>query len=137
MENIFQRPPILMRLTMLTRDKMSLLRAASVRTAWETAHGLNDRKQRGWVEAGILPLNYSRLPCFSSTYLFLKHLARPTASLFRLLRPSKTMGFDRKMDSKVDSKPAWEASPPPFSFYCPLYCPSHDRFNISHWTSTR
>jgi hypothetical protein len=26
------------------------------------------------------------------------------------------MGFDRKMDSKVDSKPAWEASPPPFSF---------------------
>src|SRR5260370_42098463 len=54
MENIFQRPPILMRLTMLTRDKMSLLRAASLRTAWETAHGLNNRKQRGWVEAGIL-----------------------------------------------------------------------------------
>src|SRR5271168_765107 len=54
MENIFQRPPILMRLTMLTRDKMSLLRAASLRTAWETAYGLNDRKQRGWVEAGIL-----------------------------------------------------------------------------------
>ncbi len=26
------------------------------------------------------------------------------------------MGFDRKMDSKVDSKPVWEASPPPFSF---------------------
>jgi hypothetical protein len=69
MENIFQRPPILMRLTMLTRDKMSLLRAASLRTARETAHGLNDRKQRGWVEAGILPtellplgwyLNYSK-----------------------------------------------------------------------------
>src|SRR5271166_5182641 len=60
MENIFQRPPILMRLTMLTRDKMSLLRAASLRTARETACGLNDRKQRGWVEAGILPLNYSR-----------------------------------------------------------------------------
>src|SRR5580693_6494143 len=55
MENIFQRPPILMRLTMLTRDTMSLLRAASLRTAWETAQGLNDRKQRGWVEAGILP----------------------------------------------------------------------------------
>src|SRR5208283_1211245 len=55
MENIFQRPPILMRLTMLTRDKMSLLRAASLRTAWETARGLNDRKQRGLVEAGILP----------------------------------------------------------------------------------
>ena len=34
---------------------MSLLRAASLRTARETAHGLNDRKQRGWVEAGILP----------------------------------------------------------------------------------
>src|SRR6202051_2188142 len=55
MENIFQRPPILMRLTILTRDTMSLLRAASLRTAWETAHGLNDRKQMGWVEAGILP----------------------------------------------------------------------------------
>src|SRR5580693_8366517 len=63
MENIFQRPPILMRLTMLTRDKISLLRAASLRTARETAHGLNDRKQMGWVEAGILPLNYSRLSC--------------------------------------------------------------------------
>src|ERR1035441_10662590 len=49
-----------MRLTMLTRDKKSLLRAASLRTAWETAHGVNDRKQRRWVEAGILPLNYSR-----------------------------------------------------------------------------
>src|SRR5579864_7287859 len=60
MENIFQRPPILMRLTMLTRDKMSLLRAASLRTARETAHSLNDRKQKEWVEAGILPLNYSR-----------------------------------------------------------------------------
>src|ERR1700676_5475578 len=57
MKNIFQRPPILMRLTMLTRDKMSLLRAASLRTAWETAHGLNDRKHRGWVEAGILRLS--------------------------------------------------------------------------------
>ena len=67
-------------------------------------------------EAGILPLNYSRLPFFSSTYLLLKHLGRSTASLFRLLRPSKTMGFDRKMDSKVDSKPVWEASPLPFSF---------------------
>jgi hypothetical protein len=44
MENMFQRPPILMRLTKLTRDKMSLLRAASLRTARETAHGLNDRK---------------------------------------------------------------------------------------------
>ena len=48
-------PPILMRLTMLTRDAMSLLRAASLRTARETAHGLNDRTKRGWVEAGILP----------------------------------------------------------------------------------
>jgi hypothetical protein len=67
-------------------------------------------------EAGILPLNYSRLPYFSSTYLFSKDLSRSTASLFRLLRPSKTMGFDRKMDSKVDSKSVWEASPPPFSF---------------------
>jgi hypothetical protein len=54
MENIFQRPPIFMRLTMLTRDKISLLRAASLRTARETAHGLNNRKQRGCVEAGIL-----------------------------------------------------------------------------------
>lgn len=40
---------------------------------------------RGWFsvgprgpvrEAGILPLNYSRLPYFSSTYLFLKDLGR-------------------------------------------------------------
>jgi hypothetical protein len=46
------------------------------------------------------------LPYFSSTCLFLKDLGRPTASLFPLLRPSKTMGFDRKMDSK----PVWEAS---------------------------
>src|SRR5439155_1196781 len=37
-----------------------------LRTARETAHGLNDRKQRGWVEAGILPLNYSRLPSIAS-----------------------------------------------------------------------
>src|ERR1700722_1712299 len=77
--------------------------------------GGNSRR-RPAVEAGILPLNYSRLPYFSSTYLFSKDLGRSTASLFRLLRPSKTMGFDRKMDSKVDSKPVWEASPPPFSF---------------------
>src|ERR1700730_13684489 len=55
----FQRPPLLMRLTMLTRDKMSLLRAASLRTARETAHGLNDRKHRGWGEAGILRLSAS------------------------------------------------------------------------------
>src|SRR6202051_4079796 len=47
------------------------------------------------------------LPYFSSTYQFSKDLGRTTASLFRLLRPSKTMGFDRKMDSKVDSKPVW------------------------------
>src|SRR5580704_13636607 len=69
MENIFQRPPILMRLTMLTRDKMSLLRAASLRTAWETARGLNNRKQRRWVEAGILPtelLPLSQRPKYST-----------------------------------------------------------------------
>jgi hypothetical protein len=36
------------------------------------------------------------------------------------------------MDSKVDSKPAWEASPAVL-----VYCPSHDRFNISYWTSFR
>src|ERR1017187_779417 len=64
MENIFQRPSILMRLTMLTRDTISLLRAASQRTARETAHGLKGRKQRGSVEAGILPLNYSRPSAF-------------------------------------------------------------------------
>ena len=81
---------------------------------WSGRPGSN-RRRPAW-EAGILPLNYSRLPYFSSTYLFSKDLGRSTASLFRLLRPSKTMGFDRKMDSKVDSKPVWEASPPPFSF---------------------
>src|SRR3984893_19369568 len=71
-------------------------------------------------EAGILPLNYSRLPYFSSTYLFSKDLGRSTTSLFRLLRLSKTMGFDRKMDSKVDSKPVWEAFASDLLVYCPL-----------------
>src|SRR5579859_2711880 len=81
---------------------------------WSGRRDSNPRRP-AW-EAGILPLNYSRLPYSSSTYLFSKDLGRYTASLFRLLRPSKTMGFDRKMDSKVDSKPAWEASLPAFSF---------------------
>src|ERR1700688_2890891 len=89
MENIFQRPPILMRLTMLTRDKMSLLRAASLRTAWETACGLNDRKQKGWVEAGILPLNYSRSSGFhkpgkQSHLLTTPKLARVTIYILAL-----------------------------------------------------
>ena len=81
---------------------------------WSGRRDSNPRRP-AW-EAGILPLNYSRLPYFSSTYLFSKDLGHSTASLFRLLRPSKTMGFDRKMDSKVDSKPAWEAPLPVFSF---------------------
>src|SRR5882724_7149503 len=81
---------------------------------WSGRWDSNPRRP-AW-EAGILPLNYSRLPYFSSTYLFSKDLGRSTASLFRLLRLSKTMGFDRKMDSKVDSKPVWEDSPPAFSF---------------------
>ena len=96
---------------------------------WSGRRDSNPRRP-AW-EAGILPLNYSRLPCFSSIYLFSKDLGRSTASLFRLLRPSKTMGFDRKMDSKVDSKPVWEAFASALLVYCPLYCPSHDRFNIS------
>src|ERR1700730_5013752 len=81
---------------------------------WSGRRDSNPRRP-AW-EAGILPLNYSRLPYFSSTYLFSKDLGRFPPGLFRLLRPSKTMGFDRKMDSKVDSKPVWEASPSPFSF---------------------
>src|SRR6202165_5827963 len=100
--------------------------------SWSGRRGSNPRRP-AW-EAGILPLNYSRLPYFSSTYLFLKDLGRSTASLFRLLRPSKTMGFDRKMDSKVDSKPVLGSLASAVLVYCPLYCPSHDRFNISHWT---
>ncbi len=115
--------------------KLTTLRSPKLLKRWSGRRGSNPRRP-AW-EAGILPLNYSRLPFFASTYLLLKHLGRSTASLFRLLRPSKTMGFDRKMDSKVDSKPVWEAFASALLVYCPLYCPSHDRFNISHWTFTR
>ncbi len=33
---------------------------------------VNDRKQRAWVEAGILPLNYSRIKTVSTQYLLRK-----------------------------------------------------------------
>src|SRR6185437_4920981 len=111
MENIFQRPPILMRLTMLTRDKMSLLRAASLRTAWETAHGLNDRKQRGWVEAGILPLNYSR----PSANLLLTNFRRDPASLSRLSRLC-CLPFSACSDTKTDNRDRVKMCPPRFPF---------------------
>src|ERR1700722_474922 len=93
MENIFQRPPILMRLTMLTRDKISLLRAASLRTARETAHGLNDRKQRGGVEAGMLPLNYSRFQRLTSTNGSIKHTSISNPALRPLLTYSLRLSF--------------------------------------------
>src|SRR5436189_3041930 len=87
-----------------------LTAACKLLILWSGRRDSNPRRP-AW-EAGILPLNYSRLPYFSSTYLFSKDLGRSTASLFRLLRLSKTMGFDRKMDSK----PVWEDSAPAFSF---------------------
>src|SRR5450432_2719574 len=75
---------------------------------WSGRPGSN-RRRPAW-EAGILPLNYSRLPAFLLLTCFQKDLGRSTASLFHLLRPSKTMGFDRQLDSKS----VWEVSPPPF-----------------------
>src|SRR5271165_158509 len=90
MENIFQRPPILMRLTMLTRDKISLLRAASLRTARETAHGLNNRKQRGWVEAGILPTEL--LPLKSRRNLNKKRQLSTTPKPASVRSPDSTSG---------------------------------------------
>jgi hypothetical protein len=97
MENIFQRPPILMRLTMLTRDKMSLLRAASLRTAWETAHGLNDRKQRGWVEAGILP---TELLPLSGRSKYIKDRALCARSKWGSLRIPHSTAQHSHIDSK-------------------------------------
>jgi hypothetical protein len=64
---------------------------------WRRDAQANMGREQAW-EAGILPLNYSRLPYFSSTYLFSKHLGRSTKR---------------------------------------VYCVHHDRFNISHCTSTR
>src|ERR1035438_2571003 len=65
----------------------------------------SNRRRPAW-EAGILPLNYSRVPLFSATSLSGKDLAAFAASLYRPCNPSRTMGSDRKMDSKTDSKPA-------------------------------
>src|SRR5450432_4043518 len=70
---------------------------------WSGRRGSNPRRP-AW-EAGILPLNYSRLPYFSSTYLFSKDLGRSTASLFHLLRPSKTMGLTAKWTVNQSGKP--------------------------------
>jgi hypothetical protein len=93
MENIFQRPPILMRLTMLTRDTISLLRAASLRTARETAHGLNDRKQRGWVEAGILPTELLPLSQHSKYNKNSRLRARPKSPSLRISDSTATQRY--------------------------------------------
>src|SRR5712691_2129611 len=71
---------------------------------WSGRWDSNPRRP-AW-EAGILPLNYSRVPVFSATYLSCKDLAGFPARLYRPCNPSRTMGSDRKMDSKTDSKPA-------------------------------
>jgi hypothetical protein len=53
MESIFHCPSDLMRLTMLTRDTISLLQSASNGEQERQQIDGNYRKQRGWVEAGI------------------------------------------------------------------------------------
>jgi hypothetical protein len=55
-------------------------------------------------EAGILPLNYSRLSSFSSTCLFLKDLIFLAPCLYCPLGPCQTMLSDRKVDTKTDTK---------------------------------
>src|ERR1039457_29371 len=65
----------------------------------------------GRGEAGILPLNYSRVPLFSATSLSGKDLAGFAASLYRPCNPSRTMGSDRKMDSKPEPKPGAPGPP--------------------------
>jgi hypothetical protein len=59
MESIFHCPSDLMRLTMLTRDKVSLLLAVQNGQQERQHMDGNDRKERESREAGILPLNYS------------------------------------------------------------------------------
>ena len=94
---------------------------------WSGRRGSNPRRP-AW-EAGILPLNYSRVPLFSATSLSGKDLAAFAASLYRPCNPSRTMGSDRKMDSKTDSKPA--PRPVPQNRLSAVRCPLHDNINIS------
>jgi hypothetical protein len=58
-------------------------------------------KKEGRGEAGILPLNYSRTPDFSSTSLPSKELAFAALCLYCPFRPCQTMRSDRKVDSKT------------------------------------
>src|SRR6266508_479813 len=62
----------------------------------------SNRRRPAW-EAGILPLNYSRLRLFSTTWLKVKDLTARPASLSSLSRPSNTTCLDRKTDSITDS----------------------------------
>jgi hypothetical protein len=58
-ESIFHPPSDLMRLTMLTRDAISLLQSVSNGQQERQQIDGNYRKQKGWVEAGILRLSAS------------------------------------------------------------------------------
>ena len=98
---------------------------------WSGRWDSNPRRP-AW-EAGILPLNYSRAPLFSATSLSPKDLTGFPAIPYRLCNPSRTMGSDRKMDSKTDSKPT------PAQLWYKQLCagpirhhPLHDTINISH-----
>src|ERR1017187_7713376 len=61
-------------------------------------------KKGGRGEAGILPLNYSS--CVFRYLTVLQGVSCFPARPYSLCNPSRTMGSDRKMDSKTDSKPA-------------------------------
>ena len=101
---------------------------------WSGRRDSNPRRP-AW-EAGILPLNYSRVPVFSATSLSCNGLAGSPASPYSPCNPSRTMGSDRKMDSKTDSKPMpaqlWNdhLSTGPIREH-----PLHDTINISQWAA--
>src|SRR5437016_1854696 len=67
-----------------------------------SGRGDSNPRRPAW-EAGILPLNYSRLRLFSTTWLKAKDLTARPASLSSLSCPSNTTCLDRKTDSITDS----------------------------------
>jgi hypothetical protein len=97
---------------------------------WSGRRDSNPRRP-AW-EAGILPLNYSRVPLFP--LLDCPARISPLSRLVytRPCNPSRTMGSDRKMDSKTDSKPE-EANTHRLLLIRDPACslPSHDNINIS------
>ena len=89
--------------TPLPRKVSSCKRSISCKLLkkWSGRPGSN-RRRPAW-EAGILPLNYSRLRLFSTTWLKAKDLTARHASLSSLSCPSNTTCLDRKTDSITDS----------------------------------